>query len=93
MRRKFQPLRKKLERRFHDAMFARWRARGEADFLTRRALKLAPDNDEVKKVLWKGSWPFWRGEWTNSDYPHCQMRDNNELASIRDTFTAGRAIV
>jgi WD40 repeat protein len=26
------------------------RARGEADFLTSRALKLAPDNDEVKKV-------------------------------------------
>jgi dipeptidyl aminopeptidase/acylaminoacyl peptidase len=26
------------------------RARGEADFLTRRALKLAPDNDEVKKL-------------------------------------------
>ena len=26
------------------------RARVEADFLTRRALKLAPDNDEVKKL-------------------------------------------
>jgi WD40 repeat protein len=26
------------------------RARGEADFLTQRALKLAPDNDEVKKL-------------------------------------------
>jgi hypothetical protein len=26
------------------------RARGEADFLTSRALKLAPDNDEVKKL-------------------------------------------
>jgi len=26
------------------------RARGEADVLTRRALKLAPDNDEVKKL-------------------------------------------
>jgi hypothetical protein len=26
------------------------RARAEADFLTRRALKLAPDNDEVKKL-------------------------------------------
>jgi hypothetical protein len=26
------------------------RARGEADFLTRRAQKLAPDNDEVKKL-------------------------------------------
>ena len=25
-------------------------ARGEADFLTSRALKLAPDNDEVKKL-------------------------------------------
>ena len=25
------------------------RARGEADFLTSRALKLAPDNDKVKK--------------------------------------------
>jgi hypothetical protein len=26
------------------------RARGEADFLTSRALRLAPDNDEVKKL-------------------------------------------
>jgi hypothetical protein len=26
------------------------RARGEADFLTNRALKVAPDNDEVKKL-------------------------------------------
>ena len=26
------------------------RARGEAEFLTSRALKLAPDNDEVKKL-------------------------------------------
>jgi hypothetical protein len=26
------------------------RARGEADFLTSRALKLAPQNDEVKKL-------------------------------------------
>jgi hypothetical protein len=26
------------------------RARGDADFLTRRALKLAPDSEEVKKL-------------------------------------------
>jgi hypothetical protein len=26
------------------------RARGEADFLTSRAVKLAPDNEEVKKL-------------------------------------------
>ena len=26
------------------------RDRGEADFLTSRALKLAPDNDEIKKL-------------------------------------------
>jgi hypothetical protein len=26
------------------------RARGEADFLTSRAIKLAPDNDEVRKL-------------------------------------------
>jgi hypothetical protein len=26
------------------------RARGEADFLTRRAQKLAPDNEKVKKL-------------------------------------------
>ena len=30
------------------------RARAEADYQTRRALKLAPDNDEVKKLRgWK----------------------------------------
>ena len=27
-----------------------WRARAEADFLTSRALKLAPDSEEVKKL-------------------------------------------
>ena len=27
-----------------------WRARGEADFLTTRARKLAPNNDEVRKL-------------------------------------------
>jgi hypothetical protein len=32
-----------------DSVEAR-RARGEADFQTRRALKLAPDDDEVKKL-------------------------------------------
>ena len=31
------------------------RARGEADFLTSRALKLAPDNDEVKEVARRSS--------------------------------------
>lgn len=31
-------------------MFFSMRARGEADFLTSRALKLAQDNDEVKKL-------------------------------------------
>jgi hypothetical protein len=29
------------------------RARGEADFLTSRALKPAPDNDEVKKLRYE----------------------------------------
>ena len=50
---------------------------------------------EYKKVgaYGKDRGLFWGGDWTNPDYPHFQMRDNNELASIRDTFTAGRAIV
>ena len=25
---------------------------------------------------------FWGGDWSNPDYPHFQMRDNNELVSI-----------
>ena len=36
---------------------------------------------------------FWGGDWSNPDYPHFQMRDNNELASIRDAFTTGQPIV
>ena len=32
------------------SMLLSTRARGEADFLTSRALKLAQDNDEVKKL-------------------------------------------
>jgi peptidoglycan LD-endopeptidase CwlK len=50
---------------------------------------------EYKKVgtYGKSLGLFWGGDWTKPDYPHFQMRDNNELASIRDTFTDGRAIV
>jgi peptidoglycan L-alanyl-D-glutamate endopeptidase CwlK len=50
---------------------------------------------EYKKVgaYGKASGLFWGGDWTKPDYPHFQMRDNNELASIRETFTDGRAIV
>ena len=50
---------------------------------------------EYKKVgaYGKSLGLFWGGDWTKPDYPHFQMRDNNELASIRDAFTAGEAIV
>ncbi len=50
---------------------------------------------EYKKVgaYGKSLGLFWGGDWTKPDYPHFQMRDNNELASIRDTFTDGGAIV
>ena len=50
---------------------------------------------EYKKVgaYGKSLGLFWGGDWTKPDYPHFQMRDNDELASIRDTFTDGRAIV
>lgn len=36
---------------------------------------------------------FWGGDWSNPDYPHFQMRNNDDLASIRDAFTAGQAVV
>jgi peptidoglycan L-alanyl-D-glutamate endopeptidase CwlK len=50
---------------------------------------------EYKKVgaYGKSLGLFWGGDWTKPDYPHFQMRDNNELASIRNTFTDGKAIV
>ncbi len=50
---------------------------------------------EYKKVgaYGKSLGLFWGGDWTKPDYPHFQMRDNDELASIRDAFTAGEAIV
>jgi len=50
---------------------------------------------EYKKVgaYGKSLGLFWGGDWTKPDYPHFQMRDNDELASIRDTFTDERAIV
>ena len=50
---------------------------------------------EYKKVgaYGKSLGLFWGGDWTKPDYPHFQMRDNNELASIRTTFTDGGAIV
>jgi peptidoglycan LD-endopeptidase CwlK len=50
---------------------------------------------EYKKVgaYGKSLGLFWGGDWTHPDFPHFQMRNNDELAAIRDTFTDGRAIV
>jgi peptidoglycan LD-endopeptidase CwlK len=50
---------------------------------------------EYKKVgaYGKAGGLFWGGDWSDPDYPHFQMRNNIELASIRDAFTAGQAIV
>ncbi|MEY2497292.1 MAG: peptidoglycan LD-endopeptidase CwlK [Verrucomicrobiota bacterium] len=36
---------------------------------------------------------FWGGDWSNPDFPHFQMRDNDDLASIRDAFMAGQPVV
>jgi peptidoglycan LD-endopeptidase CwlK len=41
----------------------------------------------------KGLGLFWGGDWSSPDYPHFQMRNNDELAAIRDAFTAGLKIV
>ena len=65
------------------------------DLIDKKMMTSKAVDAEYKKVgaYGKARGLFWGGEWTKPDYPHFQMRDNNELASIRDTFTAGRAIV
>ena len=65
------------------------------DLIDKKMMTSKAVDAEYKKVgaYGKTRGLFWGGEWTKPDYPHFQMRDNNELASIRDTFTAGRAIV
>lgn len=65
------------------------------DLIDKKMMTSKAVDAEYKKVgaYGKARGLFWGGEWTQPDYPHFQMRDNNELASIRDTFTDGRAIV
>jgi peptidoglycan L-alanyl-D-glutamate endopeptidase CwlK len=36
---------------------------------------------------------YWGGDWHKPDYPHFQLLDNDQLASIREKFTNGGAIV
>jgi len=41
-----------------------------------------------------GRWGFnKKGDWSDPDYPHFQMRHNDEIASIRETSTVRRATV
>jgi peptidoglycan L-alanyl-D-glutamate endopeptidase CwlK len=65
------------------------------DFIDKKVMTSTAVDAEYKKVgaYGKAFGLFWGGDWSDPDYPHFQMRDNNELASIRDTFTDGRAIV
>jgi len=41
----------------------------------------------------KGAGLFWGGDWSNPDFPHFQMRNNDELALIRDAFINGGVVV
>jgi len=36
---------------------------------------------------------FWGGDWSKPDYPHFQMRTNDDLALIQDAFVNGGAVV
>jgi peptidoglycan L-alanyl-D-glutamate endopeptidase CwlK len=65
------------------------------DLIDKKILTSKAVDAEYKKVgaYGKARALFWGGDWSDPDYPHFQMRDNDELASIRDTFTDGRAIV
>ena len=65
------------------------------DLIDKKMMTSKAVDAEYKKVgaYGKSLDLFWGGDWTHPDFPHFQMRDNNELASIRDAFTAGEAIV
>jgi D-alanyl-D-alanine carboxypeptidase. len=41
----------------------------------------------------KGRGLFWGGDWSNPDFPHFQMRNNDDLALIRDAFISGGVVV
>lgn len=65
------------------------------DLIAKKVMTSNAVDAEYKKVgaYGKTLGLFWGGDWTSPDYPHYQMRNNNELASIRDAFMAGQAIV
>jgi peptidoglycan LD-endopeptidase CwlK len=65
------------------------------DLIDKKIMTSKAVDAEYKKVgaYGKARGLFWGGDWSDPDYPHFQMRNNNELASIRDAFTAGQAIV
>ena len=50
---------------------------------------------EYKKLgaLGKALGMHWGGDWSNPDYPHHQMRDNDDLPEIREAFNNGGKVV
>jgi peptidoglycan L-alanyl-D-glutamate endopeptidase CwlK len=65
------------------------------DLIDKKAMTSKAVDAEYKKVgaYGKSLGLFWGGDWSNPDYPHFQMRDNNELASIQSAFSAGQKVV
>ena len=55
------------------------------DLIDKKAMTAKAVDAEYKKVgaYGKALGLFWGGDWSNPDYSHFQMRDNNELASLR----------
>jgi len=65
------------------------------DFIKKKLMTSKAVDAEYKKAGAHGKTLglFWGGDWSSPDFPHFQMRDNDDLAAVRDAFNAGQAIV
>jgi peptidoglycan LD-endopeptidase CwlK len=65
------------------------------DLIEKKKMTSRAVDAEYKKLgaHGKGLGLFWGGDWSNPDFPHFQMRNNDDLALIRDAFINGGVVV
>jgi peptidoglycan LD-endopeptidase CwlK len=65
------------------------------DLVDKKKMTSKAVDAEYKKLgaLGKDLGLFWGGDWSNPDFPHFQMRNNDQLALVREAFISGNAVV
>jgi peptidoglycan LD-endopeptidase CwlK len=65
------------------------------DLIDEKEMTSKAVDDEYRKLggHGKGLGLFWGGDWSDPDFPHFQMRNNDDLALVQNAFVSGGVVV